>query len=170
MSGAREGVDMSLGLGPLHGDGRAAVRLWAFSWVLATLVPVAACSGQSPVSSGAAPSVAVPTEVHCADVAQLRQRAADDRSWSTTLKGDQERVTTGNRANFLSSLALIADLKCKVTVVNAEEALRPALDAARNAEAAGGFYEAAHLWNQATFNANQVAAVLTQQLALPSSR
>jgi hypothetical protein len=111
----------------------------------------------------------VPTEVHCADAAQLRQRAADDRSQSTALKGDQEKVTTGNRASFLLSLALIADLECRVTGVDTDEALRSALDTARKAVAAGGFYEAAHLWNQATFNATQVASVLTRQL-VPAPR
>jgi hypothetical protein len=114
--------------------------------------------------------MAVPTEVHCGDAAQLRQRAADYRSQSTALEGDQERVTLGGRANFLSSLALIADLKCNVTGVDSDETLRSAFDAAHKALAAGRFYEAADLWNQATFNATQVASALTRQLASTASR
>jgi len=114
--------------------------------------------------------VAVPTEVRCADAAQLRQGAADDRRRGAALKSDQQRISADNRANFFASLAVIADLKCKVTVVEADEALRPALDAARKAETARGFYEAAHLWNHATFTASEVASLLTQRLPGGPSR
>jgi hypothetical protein len=112
----------------------------------------------------------VPTQVQCADAAQLRRQAADDRTQSAALRSDQERVIAGNRVNFLSSLALIADLKCKVQGGGSDEALRSALDAAREAAAAGGFYEAAQLWNQATFNATHAASLLAQQLASIPSR
>jgi hypothetical protein len=57
-----------------------------------------------------------------------------------------------------------------VTLVDADEALRPALEAARRAEAADGFYEATHLWNEATFTAAHVASVLTQKLPAPASK
>lgn len=151
-----------------HGNWRA-MRRRALPGTLATLVSLAACGGQLATGDGAS-SVAVPTEVRCADAAHLRQGAADDRRRGAALRSDQERVSADDRSNFFASLAVIADLKCKAVVVEADEALRPALDAARRAETARGFYETAHLWNQATFTATEVASLLTQQLPSAPSR
>ncbi len=97
----------------------------------------------------------MPTSVHCADAAPLRQRATDDRRQSEGATSDQVKVTVGNRANFFASLAVIADLECKVTLVEADEVLRSAFDAARKAEAASNFYEAAHRWGEANFMATR---------------
>jgi hypothetical protein len=145
------------------------VTLRALPWPLAWLLIVAACGGQVAIGGGVA-SVAVPAEVRCVDAARLRQAAADDRTKGAAVKSDQRRVSADHRANFFASLAVIAALTCRGTAVEADEALRSALDAARKADAARSFYEAAHLWNYATFTATEVASRLAQQLPAAASR
>jgi hypothetical protein len=54
-----------------------------------------------------------------------------------------------------------------VTSADADEALRPAFDAARKAEAARSFYERAGHWNEAGFIATQVVQTLMKQLSAP---
>ncbi|HET7155153.1 MAG TPA: hypothetical protein VFI87_07280 [Hyphomicrobiaceae bacterium] len=111
----------------------------------------------------------VPTAVSCMDAPQLRQRAVGDRREIEKLKSDQARVVNGSRAGFLASLAIIADLKCRVISADADEALRPAFEAARRAEASDSFYERARMWGEASFIATQVIALLIRDLpAAPS--
>jgi len=100
----------------------------------------------------------------------LRQRAVDDRRQSDELRSDHERIYVGNRAGFFASLAIIADLKCKVTPAEADEALKPAFEAARKAEDTSSMYEMAFRWGEADFMATQVIALLVQQLPAPPSK
>jgi len=134
------------------------MRLLALISVLATSVAVTACGG------GAAPAAPAPTAVGCGDAPQLRQRAIDDRRQSAELSSDQERIYVGNRANFFASLAIIADLECKVAPAAADEALKPAFEAARKAESTRSMYERAFRWGEADFIASQVIDRLIPQL------
>lgn len=109
----------------------------------------------------------VPTAVSCGDAQQLRQQADDDRRRTNRLESDQEKIDIGNRASFFASLAIIADLKCKVTLAEADEALKPALEAARKAQAASSFYERTSGWGEADFMSAQVIALLIQELPPP---
>jgi hypothetical protein len=97
------------------------------------LPALTACARQHVSAHSAASLLPPATAVGCTDAPQLRQRALDDRRQSADLKSDQEKADTANRANFFASLATIAALKCKVTAVEADEALIRALDAAQKA-------------------------------------
>jgi hypothetical protein len=110
------------------------MRLLAVSLALAGLLATTACNGANHGGSVHAQPPPAPSAVNCVDAAQLRQRALDDRRHSDETNSDQEKIVTGNRATFYVSLAIIADLKCKVTLPEADEALKPAFDAARKAE------------------------------------
>lgn len=118
----------------------------ALPLTLAVLVPLTA-GGNGNVAR-ASPA---PTAVSCTDAPQLRQRAVDDRRLSDELKSDHERIYIGNRASFFASLAIIADLKCRVTLAEADEALKPAFEAARKAEATRSMHERAFAWGKADF-------------------
>jgi hypothetical protein len=110
------------------------------------------------------PAAPAPTGVTCGDGLKLRQRAVDDRRQADHLKSDHEKIYVGNRAGFFASLAIIADLKCKVPLAETDEPLRPAFEAARKAESTSSMYERAIRWSEADFIASQVAALLIQQL------
>jgi hypothetical protein len=112
----------------------------------------------------------VPTSVGCQDAAQFRQRANDDRRDGARLKSDQGKVSTASRANFFASLAIVAELKCKVTLAEADEAVRAALDTARKAEGARSFYDVVYLWGDADFKATEAASLLIRQLTASSSK
>lgn len=132
---------------------------------LAVLVALAACTRTADTPH----PTTVPASIGCGDAPQLRQRADEDRRQSDALKSDHERIYIGNRAGFFASLAVLADLKCKVTAADTDEALKPALEAARRAEAASSMYERAQRWSEAAFIATEVSAGLIQQLpAAPS--
>lgn len=124
------------------------------------LVAAAACDRANKGGRDYSPS---PTAVNCADAPQLRQRALDARRQSVETTSDQEKIVAGNRATFYASLAIIADLRCKVALAEADEALKPAFDAARKAEATRSFYEEAVHWSEAGFIATQVVSMLMQQ-------
>ena len=128
---------------------------------LATLVALSACArtGFKP------PATVVPAAVSCLDAPQLRQRAADDRRKSGASKSDHDKIVMGNRAGFFASLANVADLTCKVTISGADEALKPAFEAARKAEVSRSTYERAQRWSEAAFIATEVIALQIQQLA-----
>ena len=143
------------------------MRLRSVPWALAALMLITACGGGTTGGSDLARAAAVPMAVSCDDAAQLRQQAADDRRRSEESRSDQSRVSIGSRANFFASLAIVAELKCKGTLVETHEALTRALDAARKAEAARSFYEAAYLWGEAEFVATQVISMLIQGLGPP---
>lgn len=138
------------------------MRMLALLGGLAALVAFTSCESGNKVSPSS-----VPAAVRCADAPQLRQRALDDRRQSEATKSDQKQISIGNRAGFFASLAIIADLKCKVTLAEADEALKPAFEAARKAEDSRSFYEVAQRWDEAQFIATQVIALLVQQLPAP---
>ena len=135
--------------------------------ILAGLVAITACARTNNVSARSSPP---PTAVACADASQLRQRALDDRRQRDETTSDQERIVTGSRATFYASLAIIADLKCQVTLAEADEALKLAFEAARKAEATHSFYERAVHWGEAGFIATEVVSMLTKQLPAPAAR
>jgi hypothetical protein len=130
------------------------------------MVGVTACGTGAQVTRPLPP----PTAVSCGDAAQLRQRAVDDRRQSAQTRSDQEKIYIGNRASFFASLAIVAELKCKVTLVQADEALKPAFEAARKAHETRSMYERAKQWGEANFMATQAIALLIQQLPAPPSR
>ena len=130
------------------------------------LVAITACDGANKGRSDYSPA---PTAVNCADASQLRQRALDDRRQRVETRSDQEKIVAGNRATFYASLAIIADLKCKVTLPEADEALKQAFDAARKAESTDSFYKRAVWWGEAGFIATQVVSILMKRPAPPSN-
>jgi len=131
-----------------------------FPLILAALVTIAACS-----QIGATPAATtVPAAVSCADAPQLRQRAADDRLKSEASRSDHEKIVVGNRAGFFAALALVADLKCKVTLVAADEALERAFEAARQGEAARSMYARAQKWSEAAYLTTEVSAMMIRRL------
>jgi hypothetical protein len=139
------------------------------SWCApAVLALLAACGEAEDVASRAV--VPLPSAVSCTDAAQLRRRASDDRRRSAATSSDHEKIDTGNRAGFFASLAIVADLKCKVTLPEADAALEPAFEAARAAQNSHSMYERAQKWSDASFIATEVIALLLQKLpASPSN-
>jgi len=140
------------------------MRSRALPVTLAALVALSACERSD---RGDASASQVPTAVTCTDARQMRQQAIDDRHQIERLQSDQAKTIAANRASFFASLASIADLKCRVTLAEADRALIPALEAARRAEDAGSFYETAQKWAEAAFISIQVGALLIQQLPSP---
>lgn len=140
------------------------MRVGSLSVAVAVLFGITACDGGNEARTANPPLAPTPTAVSCGDAPKLRQRAADERRRSDEVKSNQEKVTLGTRAGYLASLAIVADLKCRVTSSEADETLKPAFEAARKAEAAGSFYERAVRWGEADYIATQVAATLIQQL------
>ena len=140
------------------------MRVGTVSCALAVLVPCLACSDRNKVTGGSVGRFSVPTAVNCADAPMLTQRAAEDRHGMGDVRSDQEKLLIGSRANFVAALALLAELKCRVVPRDADDALKPALEAARMADATDGFYEKAHWWSEAGFIATQVVRGLIQQL------
>lgn len=109
----------------------------------------------------------VPTAVACADAPRLRQRAAEEQLQVAETTSDQTRIVGASRASFYVSLAIVADLKCRVASADADTALSAALAAARSAEAAGTFYETAVRWTEAGVAASQAVSALIGQLPAP---
>jgi hypothetical protein len=150
------------------------MRVLTLLFALVVLTSIAGCDGngtQVDVSLGIAesPSSAL-TAVNCGDAPQLRQRAAEDRRRVDQSRSDHERISAGSRANFLATLAVIADLMCRVTHAEAEEVLKPALEAARKAEATDSVYEKTRGFNEATFAATRVVELLTERLAASAKK
>ena len=135
------------------------MRLLMMFGVFSSLVTAAACE----VAGGASASSPPPTAVACSDAPQLQQRALDERRRREETRSDQEKIVAGGRATFYASLATIAQLICKATVADVDEILKPALAAARNAEAAGSFYERAVHWADANFILAQAIDRLMKQ-------
>jgi hypothetical protein len=69
-----------------------------------------------------------------------------------------------NRATFYASLAIIADLKCRLPLPETDAVLKPAFGAARGAEGTSSFYERAVGWSDAAFLATQAVSTLMKQL------
>ena len=129
----------------------------------AVLMSIAGCDGPSTLSVELmeAPSSAIPTAVNCGDAAQLRERVASDRTQVAQSRSDHERISVGSRANFLATLAVIADLKCTVTSTEADDLLKPALEAARRAAENDSVYEKTRGFIDAHFAATRAVALLT---------
>ena len=147
-----------------------AIRSRALPLAIPVLVALTACGDGNAATSDLPPAPPAPTSVSCADAPQLKQQAVDDRRRSAGRSSDHEKIYIGTRANFFASLAILADLKCKVTLAEADEALKPAFEAARKAEGTSSMYERALRWGEADFIAAQVAQLLIQQLPIPSSK
>ena len=146
------------------------MRTQALTVAMPVLVALAACGDGNAATSDLPPVLPAPTAVRCADAPQLKQRAVDDRRRSAERSSDQEKIYIGNRANFYASLAIVADLECKVTFAEADKALIPAFEAARKAEATNSMYERALRWSEADFVAAQTAQLLIQALPTPPSK
>ena len=121
-----------------------------------------ACDRPNDVGPANSPA---PAAVTCADAPQLRQRALDERRLSVGTTSDQEKIVAGSRATFYMSLAIIADLKCKVTSAEADATLTRALAAARKTEGTRSFYERAVLWTEAGVTASEAISMFLQQLS-----
>jgi hypothetical protein len=136
---------------------------------VAVLAAVSACDGGSEAPSRSSAGPPPPTAVVCGDAPGFRETAAAYRRASGESTSDQERLVLGNRAGFHASLAIIADLRCSVQSVQADDPLRMALEAARQAESERGFYASAFHWAEANFLASQVIALLIREMPLAAS-
>lgn len=141
---------------------------------LAVLTSIAGCDGNSTqeirLEIAESPSSAFPNAVNCGNAAPLRQLAANDRSRVGQSRSDHERIWVGSRANFRATLAVIADLKCRVTHAEADDALKPAFEAARKAEATDSAYEKTRRFNEANFAATRAVELLTERLVAPGAK
>ena len=144
------------------------MRALAVISALAGLAAVTSCTGPNAGHNASARRAPAPTAVNCADASDLRQRALDERRQREATRSDQERILAGSRATFFASLTTVAELKCKVTFAAADDALKPAFEAAHKAEATESFYESAVHWGEAAFISTQVVEMLTKHLAPPS--
>jgi hypothetical protein len=108
--------------------------------------------------------------VNCGDAPQLREHAGNDRRRVDQSRSDHERISIGSRANFMASLAVIADLKCKVTLAEAADTLEAALESARKAEGNTSVYEKTRGFADADFQAHRLIEQLVQRLGEPSTK
>jgi flavin-binding protein dodecin len=131
---------------------------------LAVLLLVGSCDAQSEASDRARLGTSLPADAACADVAQLRQHATDDRLRMAEVSSQQTRIVVGARANFLASLAVAAQLRCVGTPAAENDALQDALEVARRAEGASSFYEQASRWDEANYALTRVIDDLVQRL------
>ena len=127
--------------------------------------------GCAPASeaTGASPAP-LPTAVNCADASTLKARAADARRHMAQQTGDRAKIISGNRAKFLASLAVVAELRCKANAGDVEALLEKALEVGRAAETNRSEYEAARAWTEADLVAAEALALLVKQLPAPPSR
>jgi hypothetical protein len=84
--------------------------------------------------------------------------------------GDRARIIQGNRANFLASLAVVAEFRCKAGGGEVNALLEKALEIGRVAETTTSEYEAASRWTDADLVAAEAIALLVSQLPAPPSR
>lgn len=138
--------------------------------VLPGLIVIAALAdcGGSDLRAASEEMAAVPAAVNCGDAPQLSQRAAEDRQRVIGSRSDHERIATGSRANFLSSLAVIANLKCRDAGAAVDDSLNAALAAARNAAATKSVYEKTRGYQEATFLATRVIETMTASAVAPA--
>lgn len=132
------------------------------SLLSAMLLTMGACAdpGKSPTGS----AQPLPATVRCEDALELRDLAAAARAQITILPGDRAQIIGGNRAGFLASAAIIADLRCKAIAANVDTLLGEALAVGRAAEAATSEYEAAKRWAEADLIAADAIALLVRHL------
>ena len=149
------------------------MRVRTLLLVLAVPTSIAGCDGTHTASleiAAESASSAIPTGVTCGNAPELRQRAANDRSRVGASRSDHERISVGSRANFLATLAVIADLKCRVTHAEADDVLKLAFEAARKAEATDSVYEKTRGFNEANFAATRAVELLAERLAGPATK
>jgi hypothetical protein len=133
----------------------------------------AALSGTAGCAQGGSaigPDAPLPTAVTCADASKLKDQAADARRRIRELGGDRAQIIGGNRAKFLGSLALLAQLKCKANVSEVDALLGEALEVGHVAETTTSEYEAARQWTEADLIIGDAVALLVSQLSAPVSR
>ena len=133
-------------------------------FVAVALTAVAACRGDVGVSDDSRRSWSLPATVNCGDATHLRDRSAQDHRSSSERSGDQEKIDLASRAWFVATLATIADLQCKVQLANADEIMRRALDAARQAQDSSSFYVRTQKWQEAGLMAEEAVARMVEQL------
>ena len=75
-----------------------------------------------------------------------------------------------SRARFIATLATIADLRCKVSLTDADEILPRALDAARAAEKTRSFYARTLKWQEADRIADEAVALMIKRLPSPMAK
>ncbi len=129
--------------------------------VVSCLALITACDRTGDVGPVGSP---VPIAVICGDAPRLQQRALEARRQHAETTSDQARIISGSRTMFYMSLATIADLECTVASVDADAALRQALEIARQAEETRSFYESAIQWTQAGISASDAVSLLLEQL------
>ena len=130
-------------------------------FVAAGCAPAGEATGTSPAP--------LPTTVNCADASTLKAHAADARRHIAEQTGDRAKIIRGNRAKFLASLAVVAELRCKAGAGEVEALLEKALEVGRVAETIRSEYGAAREWTEADLVAAEAIALLVSQLpALPS--
>jgi hypothetical protein len=139
-------------------------------FVTAAVVMVIGCAGDSNVAGDSRSAATLPATVKCEDAGQLRDRATQHRRSSRERSSDQEKVDLANRARFIATLATIADLRCKVTLSDADEILRRVLDAARDAESTGSFYERTLKWQDAGLIADEAVGLMINRLPSPAAK
>jgi hypothetical protein len=142
------------------------MRVLAMVPAAMVLGALTACSGPQ-VGADFVDGDSVPKTVDCEDARDLSNRATEDRRRVDESHSDHERIVVGSRSNFLASLAVVASLRCKVTMPEVDEAVEGALSAARGAAAASGVYEKTRGFNDATFHATRVAELMTARIASP---
>lgn len=131
-------------------------------------IALASCTTEGS-SAAERPSLGgVPSAVECTDAPVLRQRAEDNRGGLQELASDQAKIDAANSARFLASLAIIADLKCRTPLTEADQTLMSALELARNAANMSSFYQRAVAWNEANDRTLQVISMLVDRL--PAAR
>lgn len=148
------------------------LRLEKFTmkWPWLVLMALGAVAGCGPAGGATTADAApMPSTVVCADASALTSRALDARRQSAALTGDRARIIGGNRANFLASLATIAQLKCRTGLAEADALLGQALEVARQAEATTSEYEAAIRWTEADLIAADAVALLIGGIPAPAA-
>ena len=134
---------------------------------LATVIGYGSANTLAGDSIGAAQ---LPATVNCADALQLRDRAGRDRRGSRERSSDQEKIDLANRARFVATLATVADLRCRVSLADADEIVRRALDTAREAEGSGSFYARTLNWQEAGLIADEAIGLMIKQLPNPPAK
>jgi hypothetical protein len=115
-------------------------------------------------SHGTVAAKSAPNAAGCGDAPQWRERAAETRVEALSSSRDQSRITSINRANFFSSMAIAADLQCIVPLQDGDPAIEAALHAAHAAERALRFYEQTLHWGVAHAAVNEAIERLVQRV------
>ena len=139
-------------------------------FVAAALASIVGCGGDYNLAGLAQSAAPLPTTVNCEDAGKLRDRASQDRRSSGERKSDQEKIDLVNPACFVARLATMADLRCKVSVPDADEIVGRVLDAARDAENTGSFYARTLKWQEAGFIANEALDLMIRRVPDPTAR